>query len=86
MTTPTSEQMKQRWHAWRKAHPEKAPAVMDMIEKGYTLPRIMEALGGSVPATASAASLPPPSSPDDIKAMWKRQTDKINAHNARIRS
>jgi hypothetical protein len=79
--------MKQRWHAWRKAYPEKTPAVMEMIEKGYTLPRIMETLGGSVPATASAIASPPqPSSPVDIKAMWKRQTDKINAHVARFRS
>jgi hypothetical protein len=37
-------------------------------------------------AQGFTASVPDRSSPDDIKAMWKRQTDKINAHNARIRS
>jgi hypothetical protein len=91
MTTLTREQrreMKRRWHAWRKAYPEKKPAVMDMIEKGYTLDAIMETLGGSIPTTATASSSPPSQSSKDFdaKAAWKRQTDRINARTARFRS
>lgn len=90
MTTLTREQQretKQRWHAWRKANPQKEAEALAMIEKGYTLDAIMEMLGGSIPTAASASSSPPPqpSKGFDAKAAWKRQTDKINARTARFR-
>jgi hypothetical protein len=75
--------MKQRWHAWRKANPNKRADVTHMIEQGYELNEIMERLGGSAPtASASApASSPRPSEQSDRKQMLMREVDRLNTRN-----